>query len=124
MAYERIDAPSDDTFAIEADWIQLRFPSKWKDLVRVEQTDKEISIYAEIKPSDEKKVLSISEESSDDAFKLGDLNGTPVYATSYEIDFDDSWQEYEKDQVYAMQEELNTIADNLTQESDFTRAVS
>lgn len=104
------DADISDIYEIETEVGAIHYPTKWKDQVRTESTDKGISFYG-FSGDHEEQLLFTLEFGEGDGELVGTLNNTDVYVVEGKLSFDDSWLEDEKNEIIDMQEDINVIID-------------
>lgn len=104
---ERIVDEDNSTFDIETPVVTLKYPSKWKDKVKVDITEDGVKF-----TSGGAKVFDLMFVEGD-GYLLGKYNDTPIYVIDYPVK--------EKEQQ-DMQAGINVILQNLRQDSNFKEA--
>ncbi len=104
---ERIVDTDSSVFDIKTSVTTLKFPSKWKDKVKVDVTDDGVKF-----SSGDTKVFDIMFVEGD-GYLLGKYNDTPVYVIDYPVK--------EQEQM-EMQAGINVILSNLREDSNFKEA--
>lgn len=108
------------TFDIETQYTTLEYPDKWKDMLRTEEQDNHVTFWGTV---GEKEIELFSIEfGSSDGYLLGTLSGTEIYIVETDLSFDDSWNDEEKETIYTMQEDINTILQGLMELDGFELA--
>lgn len=113
---------AEETFEVETNYCKLFYPCKWEEDMRIETSDSKVEFCGEI---DGKENIHLFDVVFGEkvGFELGTLktNGgnVSISIVSYELQFDDTWNEEEKNRMYAMQEDVNVIIQELGKNSDF-----
>lgn len=97
-----------DTFPIETPYGTLHYPAKWSDCVRTEINDNAVAFYGSVEGRGEQPLFTLQFEQGD-GFYLGTFRDTTVYIVDGEPLFDTTWTDVDKEQIYAMQEDVNVI---------------
>lgn len=106
---EEAENSENAVFVIESSVGDLTYPERWKDQIRTEDAEDSVTFYGTVPGKTEQKLFSIEYEQSD-GYLLGSLDGVDVYIVNNDnFDFDSSWTDDEKNEVYAMQEDFNSI---------------
>lgn len=114
FAVNLIVEPEDkETFAVEAGGITFYYPAKWQDTVQTEVTDNGVCF-----SSNGSKLFALSFTESENGLFFGTYKQTPIYIMSYEID-KAQYTEDEYGTLRMMQEDLDTIVDNLMEDPNF-----
>ena len=114
FAVNLIVEPEDkETFAVEAGGITFYYPAKWQGAVQTEVTDNGVSV-----SSNGSKLFDLSFTGSENGIFFGTYRQTPIYITSYEID-EAQYTEDEYSALRMMQEDIDTIIDNLMADPNF-----
>ena len=114
-------------FDIDIGFTVLKFPTRWKDSVRINQdfdgTIGTVEFYGSVKNHAEQLLFTLC-FNQDGEIPIGNLlyDGLNVIisADMNELEFDESWSQEEKDIFCAMQEDINYIIGYLENNSDFT----
>lgn len=115
---------NDGLLEIETKYCSLYYPSKWKDSITVKYSNEagyKIEFYGNIKKKETLHLFDIC-FNSDDGELLGYFNREEAVNVSfnvYEVKFDETWTQDEKDQIYSMQEDVNYIIKMLEKEDDY-----
>lgn len=121
-APQETEDPENAVFVIESSFGDLTYPERWKDQIRTENAEDSVTFYGTVPGKTEQKLFSI-EYGESDGYLLGSLDGVNVYIVNNDnFDFDSSWTDEEKDEVYAMQEDFNTILQTWLDSDDFQLA--
>lgn len=118
---DRIFDDSGTTYNIDSAIASLSYPDKWKDFIETEQTDNAISFFGMV-PAHDRMLLFTLEFGESDGYLLGTLNGTDISIVEGTLEFDDSWSEAEREEIYAMQEDVNVILQGLIETEGFVIA--
>lgn len=114
----------EEGFVIETPVVDLNYPEKWKDQVRVEQLEGDlytVRFFAILEGKEEQHIFDVVFGKTD-GLLLGTLEQTEIYLVYNEIAFDESWSEEESNEIYAMQEDVNCIIEMLQKEEGFVAA--
>jgi hypothetical protein len=115
-----------EDIVIDTPYIPLTYPGKWKDMLFVEEyadgAIHQVEFYGMLPEKDTQHLFTIQFGVEGDG-KLGvvyDENGekVPVNLILGVFIPDEEWTDEEKQTIYAMQEDLNSLIDNLTIELD------
>ena len=118
------EATENAVFVIESSVGDPTYPARWKDRVRTEDAEDSVTFYGTVPGKPEQKLFSI-EYGQSDGYLIGSLDGVDVYIVNNDnFDFDSSWTDDEKDEVYAMQEDFNSILQTWLDSGDFQLAKS
>lgn len=109
---------SGETYEIKTNNVTLTYPEKWKDLMGTEENDNSVSFYAAI-PNHDKMLLFTIEFGDSDGYLLGTLDGTDVSIVESPLEFGDDWTDSEKNEVYAMKEDVNVLLEGLSETKGF-----
>lgn len=118
------DTPDEEGLVIETPVVNLNYPEKWENQIRIEQIDGEpyiVRFFATLERKDEKHIFDIIFGKTE-GILLGTLNETDVYLNYAEVVFDESWSDEDADTIYAMQEDVNGIIEMLQEEEGFVPA--
>lgn len=113
-------------FVIETPFVDLYYPEKWKEQVRIEQLAGEdycVQFFAVVGEYDEIHIFDI-EFGGEAGSVLGTINvkddeSIPVSVVAYDFEVDDQWNSDEINEVYGMLEDINYIIGMLLQEEEF-----
>ena len=117
-AMSRVLDDSGETYEIKTNNVTLTYPEKWKDLMGTEENDNSVSFYAAI-PNHDKMLLFTIEFGDSDGYLLGTLDGTDVSIVESPLEFGDDWTDSEKNEVYAMKEDVNVLLEGLSETKGF-----
>lgn len=105
--------PTLEAVTIETKVVTLKYPAEWKDRVTVEVTDERAAFSCE-----GTKLFDVCFFDGS-GYPLGTYDGTPISIVSYDID-PAVKSETELQDLYAMQEGVNFITQNLMQDPKFS----
>ena len=116
----------EDCFVIETSMVDLYYPKKWEDKVRIEKVSGDIQMvqfFATLEGKPEVHFFDIC-FGGEDGYTLGYLNpdkSNPIEAKiiSYDFEFGEEWTEEEKNDIYSMQYDINYILGMLLKTADF-----
>ena len=122
--------PQAPGFEIQTPYIALKYPEKWQDSVRTEitGTDTEyfVTFYSLIAGKEDTELFSVffNQESE---FLWGTLKteegkDISVGFSFAELNLDEGWTQEETETVYAMQEDVNYLLDDLSRKENFKEA--
>ncbi|MBQ3006897.1 MAG: hypothetical protein IJD78_04970 [Clostridia bacterium] len=114
-------------YDIDIGFAVLKFPTKWKDAVRINQefdgTIGVVEFYGSIGNHAEQLLFTLC-FNQDGEIPVGTLvsdgQNIIISADMNELEFDESWSQEEKDNFCAMQEDINYITGYLENNPDFT----
>lgn len=113
------EEPTGD-MALDTPYCVLRFPSRWAEnlLTEVEKADGySVHFYGKFGSYEKQRLFTVHFGGSAGAFfgkvKDADGNMVEVRISAYELNLDESWSSEESARIYAMQEDLNYLLDNL-----------
>lgn len=115
---ETAEPNSDETFEIETSFANLQYPQKWQNKIRSEETENGVEFYSKLDGKDEKLVFTL-EFGESEGYHLGTMGETDVYIVEAELDFDETWTDEEKQEIYDMQEAVNVILQGLAETDEF-----
>lgn len=116
-------------FIIETPIVNLHYPEKWKEQIRVEQIEGDVhtvQFIATVEGKEEVHIFDIA-YGSEEGYTLGYLEDdneekVPVNIISYDFELGEEWTEEEKNEVYTMLEDVNYIIEILQKDARFERA--
>lgn len=114
----------EDGSMIECPEVNLYYPEKWKNQMRVEQVEGDIhtvQFFGTVKGKNEVHIFDIVFGETE-GILLGTLNEKEIYLVYADPVLDESWTEDEKNEIYAMQEDANYIIGMLEKEEGFNPA--
>ena len=109
---------------IETKYGPLYYPSKWKDQIDIKYTENagyKVEFYGTVVGKESVHLFDIC-FNSDNGELLGYFNREEAVNVSfnvYEVKFDETWTQGEKDQIYSMQEDVNYVIEMLEKEDDY-----
>lgn len=110
-----------ESYETTTPYVELSYPDKWKDSVIIRTSEEEpytVTYFVKLKDKEEQKMFDIvfngegtvvKEYTADNGEKV------TISVVSYELKFDDSWSQKEKDQAYLMQEDVNYLIAKLAE---------
>lgn len=107
--------------SIDTPYVELKYPKKWKDNLRVEVYDGEpcrVEFICEF-PNRDPLVLFTYVFGGEPEIPVGTLNGVQIGINVGTEEADDSWTEAEKEIFYSMREDMGTIVDELIEFDGF-----
>lgn len=108
-----IDYDDGSTFEIKTSVTTFLYPSKWKDLVTIDnKSDRVVFLYKE------EKLFELVFDNCDGTL-LGTYKDTPIYVISYTID-DEKYSEEEYHDICSMQYDVNVIIEHLSTDENFS----
>lgn len=111
----------EDGIKIKTPFVDLYYPEKWEQQIRIEQIEGDIhsvNFWGTVEGKSEVKLFEIAFGHVEGIF-LGTLDEKEVYLIYSDIVFDESWNEEEQDEIFAMQEDVNYILGMLKKEKGF-----
>lgn len=110
-----------DDFAIETPYGTLYYPGEWAPLLRTEITEENgchVAFHADLDSGRQQELFTLTFGGTDPigAFTAGDGTKVGVSVTLAEFTPDNTWTDSEINVVYAMQDGLNHVLDNLALE--------
>lgn len=116
----------EDGFVIETSVVDLYYPKKWEDKVRIEKVSGDIQVvqfFATLEGKPEVHLFDIF-FGGEDGYTLGYLNidkdnQIEVKIISYDFDLGDEWTTEEANDIYSMQYDINYILGMLLKKADF-----
>lgn len=116
-------------FVIETPVVDLYYPEKWNDFVRVEQIEGDfhtVQFFATIEGKNEIQLFDVL-LGGEEGYLLGYIKGEnneeiSVNIVSYDFELGDDWTSEEETLIYAMLEDVNYIIGMLQKEVGFERA--
>lgn len=115
----------EEFFEIETKYCNLYFPEKWKDSIDIrdkEEMGYKVGFYGIVENKEAQLLFEVC-FNSDDGELLGYLemeeNIVNISIDINDIVFDDSWEEGEINQIFAMQEEMNFVIDTLNMNENY-----
>ena len=120
------DERLDDAIEVETTYCKLYFPKEYEEELLVKYSEEfgyKVEFYGNIEGKEEVHLFDIC-FNSDDGDLLGyfNNNGDQVVNVSvamFELEFDDSWTEEEKNMIYGMQEEWNFVVLSLNKNENY-----
>lgn len=116
----------EDGFVIKTPVVDLYYPKKWEDKVRIEQVNGDVQMvqfFATLEGKPEVHLFDIC-FGGEDGYTLGYLNpdkSNPIEVKiiSYDFDHGDEWTAEEENDIYSMQYDINYILGMLLKKADF-----
>ena len=116
----------EDGFVIETSVVDLYYPKKWEDKVRIEKVSGDIQMvqfFAILEGKPEVHLFDIC-FGGEDGYTLGYLNpdkSNPIEVKiiSYDFEFGEEWTTEEVNDIYSMQYDINYILGMLLKKADF-----
>lgn len=116
----------EDGFVIETSVVDLYYPKKWEDKVRIEKVSGDIQMvqfFATLEGKPEVHLFDIC-FGGEDGYTLGYLNPNKsnpieVKIISYDFEFGEEWTTEEANDIYSMQYDINYILGMLLKKADF-----
>lgn len=116
----------EDGFVIETSMVDLYYPKKWEDKVRIEKVSGDIQMvqfFATLEGKPEVHLFDIC-FGGEDGYTLGYLNpdkSNPIEVKiiSYDFEFGEEWTTEEVNDIYSMQYDINYILGMLLKKADF-----
>ena len=116
----------EDGFVIKTPVVDLYYPKKWEDKVRIEQVTGDIQMvqfFATLEGKPEVHLFDIC-FCGGDGYTLGYLNpdkSNPIEVKiiSYDFDLGEEWTTEEEDEIYGMLDDINYILGMLLKKADF-----
>ena len=116
----------EDGFVIETSVVDLYYPKKWEDKVRIEKVSGDIQMvqfFATLEGKPEVHLFDIC-FGGEDGYTLGYLNpdkSNPIEVKiiSYDFEFGEEWTTEEVNDIYSMQYDINYILGMLLKTADF-----
>lgn len=116
----------EDGFVIETSVVDLYYPKKWEDKVRIEKVSGDIQMvqfFATLEGKPEIHLFDIC-FGGEDGYTLGYLNlnkSNPIEVKiiSYDFDLGEEWTTEEEDDIYGMLDDINYILGMLLKKADF-----
>lgn len=111
LTKEEVEEP---TYAIETAYGELVYPEQWEDQARIEQKDGVITFYGTV--GDEKEVALFSlafDVAPTEGSYLGKFNGQEIFIVDSPLEFDDSWNDEDKEIALEMQDGANVVIQGL-----------
>lgn len=105
VAKQAIATEDNSTFDIKTPVVTIKYPNKWKEIVKVEVTDDRVQFSDEGTP-----VFDLVFKKCDGNL-IGTYKDTPIYVVEYTV---------KTDEQIAMKEDINVILQNLQKDSDFS----
>lgn len=112
VANEIIEYEDTSTFEIKTSVTTLFYPNKWKDIVKIENTDEQVKFSY----NGEKLFDLVFTEC--DGYLLGTYKDTPIYIISYNVD-ESKYTEEEYYDICGMENSVNVILENLMKDENF-----
>ena len=120
------DERLDDAIEVETNYCKLYYPSEYKNELVVKYSENYgyiVEFYGSLEGKDEVHLFDIC-FNSDDGDLLGYFENTGdqvvnVSVSIFDLEFDDSWTEEEKNIIYGMQEERNFVVDSLSLDENY-----
>ena len=113
-------------FEISTPYGPLYYPEKWKEFVRIEETEAteyKLQFWALIDGHEEQHLFDIVYEGKGENFLgyIHDKNGdkVSVHMECFDINISEEWSKEQKEQLFAMQEDVNYIIDRLQENEKF-----
>lgn len=115
------------SFDVDLGFTSLKFPSRWKDSIRISQdfdgTIGTVEFYGSTGNHGEQLLFTLC-FNQDGEIPIGTLlsdgQNIIICADMNELEFDESWTQDETDALCAMQEDINYIVEGLEQNPAFT----
>lgn len=116
----------EEAFKIETAYIDLYYPAKWEEKVRVEYVEEEtytVQFFATLEDKEEVHIFDII-FGGEEGFVLGfvqkeEETELSVSVISYSTEFGDNWTDIEKNEINTMLEDINYIIGMLQKETVF-----
>ncbi len=112
------EEPANPDLLLETDYGILKFPRKWEEYLKIEQTDYDGLEFYCVLPGHEPVLLFMVLFHSEDGEILSaitDEDGTRTILSLYapQLDLGDQWSAWELDLIYSMQEDMNYLLNAL-----------
>ncbi len=114
-------------FDVDLGFTTLKFPSRWKDSIRISQDFEgnigTVEFYGSMGNHAEQLLFTLCFNQDGEipvGTLLSDGQNIIICADMNELEFDESWTQEEKDNFCAMQEDINYIVEYLEKNPDFT----
>ena len=108
-------------YKIKTDFGTLYYPKKWKNQIRIEESDSDVysvKFYATINENKEVHIFDIVFGKTKGVL-LGSLDGTNVYLVYSENSYEETCNEKELNTIYEMQDDVNYIIGMLKKDNRF-----
>lgn len=113
-------------FLIETPFVNLYYPEKWKEQIRVEQLEGNVyyvQFFATVGDNEEVHIFDIA-FGGEEGSTLGMINdenneSIPVNIISYDFEFGEEWTTDEINEMYTMLEDINYIMGMLSKQEGF-----
>ena len=110
------DAGVESTFEVESPLGKMEYPEKWRSTVSAKQTDDRISFSMAKSNGEEAQLFSFVFDDDSAGKYLGDMNGKEVYIVDSPIQFDETWNDQDRETVLVMKDDINVIIQGLKEQ--------
>lgn len=120
------DESLNDVVEIETKYCKLYFPSEYANNIVIKYSEDfgyKAEFYGSLEGKEEVHLFNIC-FNSDDGFLYGYIknendNVINISVESWELEFDESWSQNDKDTIYVLQESLNYVINNLNKNKNY-----
>ena len=114
----------EDSFTIETPIVDLYYPLKWQDQLRVEQIEGDthvVKFFGTVEGKEEQHLFDVVFGATE-GISVGTLDEKEVYLIYGDFTPGEGWNDEEADTIYTMQEDVNYLLGMLQQEDGFVPA--
>ena len=111
-----------DCLKIKTDYVDLYYPSIWKDWLETEEENEAVVFYAKINEHEKEKLFSVVFGKDGDVF-VGEIETKKetimVSIDIFDLVFDETWSEEEQQIVIGMRESVNKVIEEISKDENF-----